>query len=223
MSAAVVVMVLFFLRFRVSASSTSGEWSGVEGGHHVLDARVVLHAVHGEVLAVAGLLEAAVRHFGGKQDVGVDPHGTEVQVTAQPHGSAVVGGPDTGRQGVVHVVGHGYCLFFGAELLDGNDGAEGFLLHHVVRLLGTGDDGGFEEVALLPRAVAAGFDPAVGRQVLHHGGHGVEVVHVVQRAEVVLFVVLRACVQGPGVFHHGGHDVVVHGILHQDAGDGRAV
>src|SRR5688572_20778029 len=32
-------------------------------GHDVLDARVVLEAVHRQVLAVAGLLEAAVRHL----------------------------------------------------------------------------------------------------------------------------------------------------------------
>ena len=55
----------------------------VQRTHDVLDAGVVLDAVHGEVLAVAGLLEASVRHFGGEEDVGVDPDGAEVQVAAQ--------------------------------------------------------------------------------------------------------------------------------------------
>src|SRR5215468_3787125 len=36
----------------------------VERGHDVLDAGVVLEPVHGQVLAVAGVLEAAVRHLG---------------------------------------------------------------------------------------------------------------------------------------------------------------
>src|SRR6478735_4736080 len=86
----------------------AGKWSGVEGGHDVLDAGVVLHPVHGEVLAVTGLLEAAVRHFGREEDVGVNPDGTEVQVPAQAHGGSVVGGPDAGGQGVVDVVGQGH-------------------------------------------------------------------------------------------------------------------
>jgi Helix-turn-helix domain len=51
----------------------------VQRGHDVLDAGVVLEAVHGQVLAVAGLLEAAVRHLGHQRDVGVDPHAAEVQ------------------------------------------------------------------------------------------------------------------------------------------------
>ena len=64
---------------------------------------------------------------------------------------------------------------------------------------------------------------AVRRQVLHHGGDRVEVVDVVQRAEVVVLVVLRAGVQGLGVLHHGCHDVVVDRVLDQHTGDGGAV
>src|SRR5687767_10273060 len=46
----------------------------------VLHSRVLLHGVGGQVLAVAGLLEAAVRHLGREwQEVLVDPHGAEVE------------------------------------------------------------------------------------------------------------------------------------------------
>src|SRR3954454_8272936 len=45
--------------------------------HDVLDLRVVLEGVHGEVLAVAPLLVAAVRHLAHQRDVVVDPHAAE--------------------------------------------------------------------------------------------------------------------------------------------------
>src|SRR5215203_3556478 len=47
--------------------------SGPQADHHVLDLGVVLQGVHREVLAVAGLLVAAVGHLGGEGDVVVDP------------------------------------------------------------------------------------------------------------------------------------------------------
>src|SRR5580704_14191057 len=49
-------------------------WSAADVAHDVLDAGVVLEAVHGQVLAVPGVLEPAVRHLGHDRDVGVDPH-----------------------------------------------------------------------------------------------------------------------------------------------------
>src|SRR5919108_986695 len=53
--------------------------SGVDVHHHVLDLGVVLERVHGQVLAVAGLLEAAVGHLRDQRDVVVDPHTAEAQ------------------------------------------------------------------------------------------------------------------------------------------------
>ena len=47
--------------------------------HDVLDAGVVLEPVHRQVLAVAGVLEPAVRHLGHERDVAVDPHAAEVE------------------------------------------------------------------------------------------------------------------------------------------------
>src|SRR5690349_22016560 len=46
--------------------------------HHVLDPGVVLQRVRRQVLAVAGLLEPAVRHLGHQRDVAVDPHAAGV-------------------------------------------------------------------------------------------------------------------------------------------------
>src|SRR5690349_20663681 len=66
--------------------------------HHVLDARVVLEAVHRQVLAVARVLEPAVRHLRDEGDVGVDPDHAEVESPRHPHRAGVVLGPDAGGQ-----------------------------------------------------------------------------------------------------------------------------
>src|SRR3954467_3727836 len=78
--------------------------------HHVLDAGVVLEAVAGEVLAVARVLEAAVRHLGHERDVGVDPDGAEVEAARHPQRPGVVLGPNTGGERVLDVVGPRQCL-----------------------------------------------------------------------------------------------------------------
>src|SRR3954453_17233643 len=75
-----------------------GSGSLADVGHDVLDPRVVLEAVHRQVLAVAGVLEAAVRHLGHQRDVGVDPDAAEVQPLAHPHGPAEVPGPHARRK-----------------------------------------------------------------------------------------------------------------------------
>src|SRR5580698_3386030 len=81
------------------------ELLGAYVAHYVLDAGVVLEAVHGEVLAVAGVLEASVRHLGHDRDVRVDPHGTEVEALRHPHRAAVVLGPYARGEAVLDAVG----------------------------------------------------------------------------------------------------------------------
>src|SRR3954453_16401047 len=87
-------------------------------GHDVLDARVVLEAVHGQVLAVAGVLEAAVRHLRDERDVGVDPDHAEVELARHAERPRVVLGPDAGGQAVLDTVGPAECLRLVGELLD---------------------------------------------------------------------------------------------------------
>src|SRR6185436_20463483 len=67
------------------SGSPSRSVSLTDRAHHVLDARVVLEPVHREVLAVAGVLEAAVRHLGHERDVAVDPHAAEVEPLRHSH------------------------------------------------------------------------------------------------------------------------------------------
>ena len=59
--------------------------------HNVLDAGVVLDPVDRQVLAVPGVLEAAVGHLGDEGDVGVDPHAAEVEVARKAQNPTVVG------------------------------------------------------------------------------------------------------------------------------------
>src|SRR3712207_9354852 len=86
------------LRARLQALSA-------EARHNVLYAGVVLEAVHGEVLALAGVLKSAVRHLGDEGDVGVDPDAPEVQPAADPHRPAVVPGKDARGEAVLDAVG----------------------------------------------------------------------------------------------------------------------
>src|SRR3954468_1886992 len=98
------VSVQFSLRTRISRGGDM-TLSGVEIAHDVLDARVVLESVHREILAVARVLEAAVRHLGDERDVRVDPDTAEVEPPGDAHGATVVGRPDRGGQAVLHAVG----------------------------------------------------------------------------------------------------------------------
>src|SRR6201995_6209842 len=118
-----------------------GVTSAADVAHDVLDAGVVLEAVHGQVLAVAGVLEAAVRHLGHDRDVGVDPHRAEVQALGHPHGPAVVLGPYARGQAVLDAVGPADRLVLVGEPLHGDDRAEDLVLDHLVVLLPPGNPG----------------------------------------------------------------------------------
>src|SRR6185295_5838686 len=123
--------------------------SGLDVGHDVLDPRVLLEAVHRQVLAVARVLEAAVRHLRHDRDVGVDPDAAEVEALGHPHRAAVVARPDRGREPVAHAVGPAHGLVLVGEALDGDDRPEDLVLHHLVVLVQAGDDGGLVEVSLV--------------------------------------------------------------------------
>src|SRR5215218_7083110 len=73
--------------------------------HDVLYAGVVFEAVHGEVLAVARVLEAAVGHLGDEGDVRVDPDAPEVQPPADPHRPPVIPREHAGGEAVLDAVG----------------------------------------------------------------------------------------------------------------------
>src|SRR3954451_4292316 len=103
--------------------------------HDVLDLRVVLERVHGQVLAVPGLLVAAVGHLAGERDVVVDPHAAEPQPVGDPQGAADVPGPDARGQAVRSPVGPGHGLVLVGERLDGDDRPEDLALDHVVVLV----------------------------------------------------------------------------------------
>src|SRR5450759_308833 len=76
-----------------SSSARARRPCGVESNpqHHVLDDRVVLDRVHRLVLAVARLLEAAVRHLGDEGEVIVDPDRAELDGLGDAHRPADIG------------------------------------------------------------------------------------------------------------------------------------
>src|SRR6266487_6277492 len=67
-------------RFTVCRCGRTRAVASAETDHHVLDLGVVLERVYRQVLAVAGLLVAAVRHLRGERDVVVDPDRAELQL-----------------------------------------------------------------------------------------------------------------------------------------------
>src|SRR6185369_9939276 len=100
---------------------SSDDISNLDVVHDVLDAGVVLQAVHGQILAVAGALEAAMRHLGDQRDVCVDPDAAEVEALGHPHGATVVPGPDAGGETVLHAVGPAHRFVLVAEPLHRDD------------------------------------------------------------------------------------------------------
>src|SRR3954462_13024185 len=144
----------------VPTSAVSASFVSVTSGSamapHVLDARVVLEPVHRQVLAVPRVLEAAVRHLRHERDVGVDPHGAEVELLGHPHRAGVVLGPDARGQAVLDAVRPAQCLRLVAELLHGDHRTEDLVLDLLVVLLETGQLRGLVEVAQAALAVAAG-------------------------------------------------------------------
>ena len=100
----------------------------------MLDAGVILEAVTGEILAVAALLETAVRHLGNDRDMGINPYTSKVQTLRQSHGAAMVLGPDRRGQAVFHIIGHGKGLCLILKFLDGDDGAKDFGLNQFIAL-----------------------------------------------------------------------------------------
>src|SRR3954452_4385064 len=101
----------------------------------MLDMGVVLEGVHRQVLAVARLLVAAVRHLGGEGDVGVDPDTTESQGLRDPQRAAHVPFPYGRRKSVSGSVGPLYGLRLVVERLNGDDRTEDLVLDHLVVLL----------------------------------------------------------------------------------------
>src|SRR5580658_3912504 len=84
--------------------------SGLDVAHDVLDPGVVVEAVAGQVLAVARVLESAMRHLGDERDMGVDPHRPEVKLASGPHGATVIARPDACREPVLDTVRPAQCL-----------------------------------------------------------------------------------------------------------------
>ena len=103
--------------------------------HDVLDAGVVLKAIHRKVFSVTGVTETTVWHLGSKWNVGVDPNATEVQALAKAHCGGVIRGPNARSKSILHVVGVSHCLIGILELLNGDDRTKDFVLDVLVFLL----------------------------------------------------------------------------------------
>src|SRR5262245_13813712 len=200
--------------------------SGLDVGHDVLDAGVVLESVHRQVLAVTAVLETPVRHLGNDRDVRVDPDTPEVELPAHPHGPAEVLRPDAGGEAVLYAVGPGQRLRLVGELLHGDDRTEDLGLDLLVVLSQAGEHCRLEEVPLAEavRAVAAGRDAGVVGQTVDHARHVPDLVGVVDRAEQRVRVVRHTDLgRALGVRGERVDEVVVDARTREHAGGRRAV
>src|SRR5271165_1529926 len=192
-------------------------------GHDVLDDRIVLHAVDAEVLAVAGLLEPAVRHLGDERDVVVDPHAAEAQRPGDAQSAADVTRPHRGREPVARGVGPCDRLLLVAEALHRDDRAEDLPLDQLVLLLETGDDGRLEVEAGPLGPPAPGHDLRVRRPALEEAPDPFELARRVDGAERGLGRQRVADHEALGLLGQTEDDVVVDPRAGQHAGGRRAV
>src|SRR5262249_25167269 len=149
----------------------------------VLDARVVLEPVDRQVLAVARVLEPAVRHLRHEGNVGVDPHRTEIEAPRHSHGPTMVAGPHAGRKAVLDTIRPAYGVFIIVKSLDSDHWAEDLVLHHLVVLPEASDDRRLVEVADAADARAAGDDRRVGRRTGQKPLYASQLSRVVDRTE----------------------------------------
>src|SRR4051812_48457132 len=155
-----------------STRSRRPTWASLrQRDHHVLELRVLLDRVDRHVVAVAGLLEAAVRHLGDERDVVVHPHGAELQPAGYAHRAAHVAGPDARGQAVVDVVRPRHRLVLRREALHRHHRAEHLTLDHLVALLEVRDHRRLEPVPRLRGSVPTGHGLGVGRQALEEALH----------------------------------------------------
>src|SRR3990172_9971860 len=157
-------------------------------GHDVLDSSVVFQCVDRHVLAVAGLLEAAVRHLAHHGQVVVDPDRAEAQPARRVQRPVHVPTPDRGGQAVVYVVGPADRLVVVLERRDCYHRAEHLALDYLVLLLGVGDDRVLEEEAWPLPVPSARQDLHVSRGLrpLHEAAHAVELLCGHQRPHLRL-------------------------------------
>src|SRR6266550_5183109 len=132
--------------------------SSVQLRHHVLDLRVVLERVRGQVLAVARLLVPAVRHLRDERDVVVDPDRPELELARRVQRAADVARPDGRRQAVGNVVRPRERLVVVGKALDGDDRPEDLLLDDLVLLADLRDHGRLDEEPAVAVRATAGQD-----------------------------------------------------------------
>ena len=89
---------------RAASGVSSRELGSSELGHDVLDACILLEAIRAQVLAVAALLEAPMRHLRHQGNVRVDPHAPKVKRPGAAQGLAVISGPHTAREAVLDAI-----------------------------------------------------------------------------------------------------------------------
>src|SRR5215469_11710739 len=158
--------------------------SGLDVAHHVLDAGVIVESVAGQVLAVAGVLEAAMWHLGRERYVRVDPDRAEVELARGPHCPAMIASPHARREAVLDSVGPAQGLSLGLKALNRDDRSEDLVLDHLVVLPQPRHHSRGEAESACAYPLPAGSDGGVSWRTPQEALDPGQLRRVVQRAEI---------------------------------------
>ncbi|MPL93022.1 hypothetical protein SDC9_39146 [bioreactor metagenome] len=187
--------------------------------------RVILERIDRHVLAIARLLQPAMRHLVGQHEMGVHPGAAVLQPRGDREALAHVLGPDRRRQPIVRVIRPADRLFRLVEAGDRDDGAKDLAPDDLVRLQGAGDDGRLVEEALALGDLAAGrnLDVVLFAGAGDEGGDPVALARRNQRPHLVQAVVLVAEADGRDRGGEVRHEFLVDARLRIDPAGGGAV
>ncbi|MNF78219.1 hypothetical protein D3C84_603920 [compost metagenome] len=166
-------------------------------GHDVAHHAVVLQRIAGQVLAVAGTLEAAMGHLADQHEVAVDPGAAVLQASGDLHGLVQVAGPHRRGQAVFGVVGP---IHRGSQFVEAGDGdhrAEHLALDDFVGLFAAGEQGRLviEAGAGMHGGAGHPLDMRLAKGALDETGHPVALTGADQRADLVVRVGLAGKAQ----------------------------
>src|ERR1700693_1086062 len=116
---------------------------------------VIFERIHAQVLAVAGLLETAMRRLAHDHEMSVDPAAAIAQAGRGRHGARDIPRPDRGCQSIVRIIGPADCLLDLLERRDRYHGSEHFAANDLIVLRRTRHYGGLVEESLARGGAAA--------------------------------------------------------------------
>src|SRR5699024_8507045 len=192
---------------------------------NMLGARVILQSVDREIPSIARALEAAPRHFISQHQVGIDPHGSRVNLAEHVDGSRCIRGPYGSAQTIRSFIGTPDGFVFRFEGFHRNDRAKDFFPCGFGAWQNVGQHGRLDKEALAVGGLATeyGHRPFL-LCALQESLDSLEMLLGYQRTllDVVAFDWV-AHAQRLNLRHQLFHQLSFYFLVHQDAGTSAAL